>query len=99
RLVERGAEANLWQARALGLIDCVQAFVQKSTGPARDEITKAFWCACHEGQEESAGPFSIEVPTSTGSGWRAEATGCRASKRCGGPRTLAGSARHAAAIR
>jgi ankyrin repeat protein len=43
RLVERGAQANLWQAAALGLLDRVQA-----------EITAAFWCACHGGQRGTA---------------------------------------------
>ncbi len=49
RLVERGAIANLWQAAALGLLARVESFFAGGT-PPQEEITKAFWCACHGGQ-------------------------------------------------
>ena len=52
--MERGARANLWQAAALGLMPRLQAFFTGSTLPSRDEITRAFWCACHGGQQEAA---------------------------------------------
>lgn len=53
RLLERGARTNLWQSAALGLLDRVEReFVNGA--PARDEITGAFWCACHGGQRETA---------------------------------------------
>lgn len=48
-LVERGARPNLWQAAALGLMDSV-----RDTNAGPDEITSAFWCACHGGQREAA---------------------------------------------
>jgi ankyrin repeat protein len=53
RLVERGARTNLWQSAALGLVDRVEA---ELAGEARtsDEITDAFWQACHGGQRETA---------------------------------------------
>jgi uncharacterized protein len=51
RLVERGAQANLWQAAALGLMERVEAL---APGAAPDEITNAFWCACHGGQRATA---------------------------------------------
>jgi hypothetical protein len=55
RLVERGAEANLWQAAALGLLDRVRQFFDDTPAPPpAGEITTAFWCACHGGQRESA---------------------------------------------
>jgi uncharacterized protein len=54
RLVERGAAATLWQAAALGLIDRVQGFLLPPAAAAADEITNAFWCACHGGQREAA---------------------------------------------
>jgi ankyrin repeat protein len=54
RLLERGAHANLWQAAALGLMDRVRQFSGDTVAPPADEITKAFWCACHGGQRESA---------------------------------------------
>jgi ankyrin repeat protein len=54
RLVERGAQTTLWQAAALGLMDRMQPYFGGAS-PAADEITKAFWCACHGGQRASAG--------------------------------------------
>jgi len=69
RLVERGALTTLWQAAALGLMDRVEkhfaggdssGLPRWSPRPARpdapppDEITHAFWCACHGGQRQSA---------------------------------------------
>ncbi len=49
RLVERGARANLWQAAALGLMDRLD--IQSATP---EEITNAFWSACHGGQLDAA---------------------------------------------
>jgi ankyrin repeat protein len=49
RLIERGARTTLWQAAALGLMDRVEGC---SGSP--DEITNAFWCACHGGQRGTA---------------------------------------------
>ncbi len=54
RLVERGANANLWEAAALGLIDRVKEHLARDPSPTVDEITNAFWCACHGGQRQSA---------------------------------------------
>ena len=54
RLVERGAEANLWQAAALGLMDRVAGYFGDGRLPTADDITAAFWCACHGGQREAA---------------------------------------------
>lgn len=53
RLVERGARATLWQAAALGLMDRVEDLFTMSP-PSPDEITNAFWCACHGGQQATA---------------------------------------------
>jgi ankyrin repeat protein len=61
RLVERGAQPALWHAAALGLAEAVEAHFAGSPLPARypwgagaaappDEITVAFWCACHGGR-------------------------------------------------
>jgi ankyrin repeat protein len=50
RLIERGAQASLWEAAALGLIDRVKSY----EGATAEEITNAFWCACHGGQRETA---------------------------------------------
>jgi hypothetical protein len=65
RLVERGARATLWHVAALGLMDRVVAHFSgpgtpplypwgKSRGVDFDEITVAFWCACHGGQRQAA---------------------------------------------
>jgi hypothetical protein len=66
RLVERGAKTSLWQAAALGLMDRVerhfagQPLAPWSPGAPRhtdarpDEVTHAFWCACHGGQQQVA---------------------------------------------
>ena len=53
RLVERGARTTLWQAAALGLMDRVRA--ELATGaPEPEEVTHAFWSACHGGQRAAA---------------------------------------------
>jgi ankyrin repeat protein len=54
RLVERGARTTLWQAAALGLIDRVDEYFKAVPPPTPDEITNAFWCACHGGQRAAA---------------------------------------------
>jgi len=53
RLVERGARTTLWQAAALGLIERVE---ERFAGekPSPEEVTNAFWCACHGGQRATA---------------------------------------------
>jgi ankyrin repeat protein len=53
RLLEHGAQANLWQAAALGLLDCVGELCSEGA-PGADEITHAFWQACHGGQRRTA---------------------------------------------
>jgi len=54
RLVERGARPTLWQAAALGLMARVEEHFAASVAPNPDEVTNAFWCACHGGQRRSA---------------------------------------------
>jgi ankyrin repeat protein len=66
RLVERGAKTSRWQAATLGLIDRVREhFSGKTSVPPSprppqpddcepDEVTHAFWCACHGGQKLTA---------------------------------------------
>ena len=54
RLVERGARPNLWQAAALGLLPGVHEHLAAEPPPSPDEVTNAFWCACHGGQRETA---------------------------------------------
>jgi uncharacterized protein len=54
RLVERGARTTIWQAAALGLMDRVREYFASATLPPPEEITNAFWCACHGGQQAVA---------------------------------------------
>ncbi len=55
RLVERGARTRLKDAAALGLLDRVEAaFADVETAPSGDEVTVAFWSACHGGQRATA---------------------------------------------
>ena len=66
RLVERGAQTTLWQAAALGLTARIEAHLSGRTLPSwspqptsagavpPDEITHAFWHACHGGQQQAA---------------------------------------------
>jgi uncharacterized protein len=54
RLVARGARTTLWQAAALGLISRVKEYFLGVATPPRDDVTNAFWCACHGGQLEAA---------------------------------------------
>jgi ankyrin repeat protein len=53
RLVERGARASLWEAAALGMMDRVKEFFA-AEAPSPEEVTNAFWCACHGNQRETA---------------------------------------------
>lgn len=54
RLVERGARTTLADAATLGLIDRVEDAFTTSPPPGPAEISRAFWGACHGGQQRSA---------------------------------------------
>jgi ankyrin repeat protein len=54
RLLERGARTNLWQSAALGLLDRVEKFFSAGERPKAEDVTNAFWCACHGGQRGTA---------------------------------------------
>jgi len=54
RLVEQGAQTTLWQAAALGLLARVEEVFASADPPGADEVTNAFWCACHGGQLAAA---------------------------------------------
>ncbi|KIL48361.1 ankyrin repeat domain-containing protein [Jeotgalibacillus campisalis] len=53
-LVERGAQTKLWNEAALGLMNRIQQRFQGSNSPTFDQITEAFWLACHGGQQSAA---------------------------------------------
>lgn len=54
RLVERGARSTLWQAAALGLLARIEENLAEDPPPTMEEITNAFWSACHGGQRGAA---------------------------------------------
>jgi hypothetical protein len=54
RLIERGAKSNLWQSATLGLMDRVSPHFAGGAAPSAEDVTNAFWCACHGGQREAA---------------------------------------------
>jgi uncharacterized protein len=59
RLVERGARVKLWHAAALGLTDAIEQRFAETPPPSPDEITEAFWQACH-GDQQAAAEFLAE---------------------------------------
>ena len=50
RLLERGATTTFWESATLGLRDRVDAFFDADPPPSPEDITEAFWGACHGGQ-------------------------------------------------
>ncbi len=54
RLVARGARTRLKDAAALGLLDRVENAFSGPSPPAPEEVTQAFWSACHGGQRRTA---------------------------------------------
>jgi ankyrin repeat protein len=53
-LVERGARVDrLWQAAALGMLSRADELMA-TTSPTQQELTDAFWQACHGGQRRMA---------------------------------------------
>ncbi|MGD7045836.1 ankyrin repeat domain-containing protein [Jeotgalibacillus proteolyticus] len=54
RLVERGAQTKLWNEAALGLMNRIEQRFHGSNSPTPEQITEAFWLACHGGQQKAA---------------------------------------------
>ena len=54
RLLERGASTTLWQAAALGLMSRLEQLFASDPAPGPNDVTNAFWCACHGGQRATA---------------------------------------------
>ena len=53
-LVQKGAQVDkLWHAAALGIMPRVEELLA-TTAPSADDITEAFWQACHGGQRRAA---------------------------------------------
>ena len=86
RLLDRGARTNLWEAAALGVLGPVQRALDEDA-PTTEDITHAFWGACHGGQATTA-----EVLLSAGAdinwiGWD-DLTPLEAARRSGAPEDL-----------
>jgi ankyrin repeat protein len=54
RLVERGARTTLVDAATLGLMDRLPDYLASEPGPTPDEVSRAFWGACHGGRHQAA---------------------------------------------
>jgi ankyrin repeat protein len=55
RLVDRGARVDrLWHAAALGMTSRVEELMAATPPPVPDEVSEAFWQACHGGQRRTA---------------------------------------------
>ena len=54
RLVERGARTTLAEAATLGLTERLRDHFASDTQPSPDETSRAFWGACHGGQQGAA---------------------------------------------
>jgi uncharacterized protein len=54
-LVQRGARVDkLWHAAALGIMPRLEELLAATPAPSADDITEAFWQACHGGQRRTA---------------------------------------------
>ena len=54
RLVERGARTTLSDSAALGLIDRLEGYFASGSPAEPDDVSRAFWYACHGGQRNTA---------------------------------------------
>lgn len=54
RLVERGATTLLWHEAALGLMARIRERLESEPSAAADQLSAAFWNACHGGQLAAA---------------------------------------------
>jgi hypothetical protein len=54
RLVARGARTTLADAATLGLMERIREYFQTDRRPSPDEISRAFWGACHGAQQHAA---------------------------------------------
>ncbi len=54
RLIERGARSNMFESATLGLLDRIAPLFDAGPPPTSDDVTGAFWGACHGGQRATA---------------------------------------------
>lgn len=54
-LVQRGAQVSkLWHAAALGIMPRLEELLAATPAPSADDVSEAFWQACHGGQRRAA---------------------------------------------
>jgi uncharacterized protein len=54
RLVERGAQTNYFADASLGLTEHLRGYFGNATAHDPDQVSDAFWAACHGGQLQAA---------------------------------------------
>ena len=54
RLIARGARSTLFESACLGLLDRIEPRFDADPAPEPDDVTGAFWGACHGGQLTTA---------------------------------------------
>ena len=54
RLLARGAATTMWEAAALGLLDCVEDCFSSDPDGSTQDATGALWGACHGGHHDVA---------------------------------------------
>ena len=54
RLVQRGAQTTIDDDATLGLLVRLERYFTGATPPAPEEVNRAFWGACHGGQQQCA---------------------------------------------
>jgi hypothetical protein len=54
RLLQRGAHTTFWESATLGLTDRLNEHLAAAEAPSAQEITEAFWGACHGNQRAVA---------------------------------------------
>jgi ankyrin repeat protein len=57
-LIERGAHPQFWEAAALGLLPQLRQYLDRTDHTPQD-VTHAFWCACH-GNQPGAAAYLLE---------------------------------------
>jgi hypothetical protein len=84
--LERGARTNLWEAATLGELPHVQQLLDQDT-PTVEDITHAFWGACHGGQANTAAALLTAGADINWLGWD-DLTPLEAARRSNAPEDL-----------
>jgi uncharacterized protein len=69
RLLEFGAQPTFWESATMGLMDRVEAAFAADPSPSTEDVTEAFWGACHGGQLATARYLLARGADSNWNGW------------------------------